>query len=202
MPQQIPSFAPRLLSAVLLAVALIALPSCGRIYYDAIDDTTLATDDLLDRRIKEAADSLEQARTALLYLDDALRAFSLSAAPTARTERAHTDLTRLADLADVAGWDARRRIASVGDVAPDYAASRVPSDPDLARLASLAEALNAADASLAATLETLGAELPTLGAAPDSRRTGALRTSIASTLPILEAAHKQATSYLARSASE
>ena len=67
--------------AVLLlvpAAAVLMLPACGRVYYDAIGEATLPPDDLLGLRITEADRAIGEARTALLHMDDALREFDAS----------------------------------------------------------------------------------------------------------------------------
>lgn len=205
---RIRTHSPRISLALLLplmhlvpAAAVLSLPACGRVYYDAINEATLPTDQLLDRRITEADRAIGEARTALLHLDDALRDFALTpSGPSDASERAQTDLERLATRAEAAAADASRRIASVFDVAPDHLATLDEDDPALDRFDALASALTAADDALARTLADLSTQIPALGAAPAPSRADALRATIDATIRDLDAAHAEAVAFTAGSA--
>jgi len=142
-----PAAARTLALLLLLPAAVLSTASCGRVYYDAIGETTLSSGDLLELRITEADRAIGEARTALIHLDDALRDFSVTPPTGDAPERARTDLERLATRAEAAAAEARRRIASVGDVAPDHIAALPVGDPARARLDVLGSALEAARSS-------------------------------------------------------
>lgn len=177
------------------AAAVLSLPACGRVYYDAINEATLPTDDLLNLRITEADRAIGEARTALLHLDDSLRDVSMAPPTGDAPERAQTELERLAVRAEAAAADASRRIASVFDVAPDHLATLSQDDPAADRFDALASSLLAADEALTAALADIRAEVPTLGAAPAPSRADALRSTIDTAIRTLDTAHAEAVAF-------
>jgi len=156
--------APALLAAC-LALTLPNLAACTTAYTDTLKtELRLSPAGLLRLRLSEAAESLKAACDALAHADDGLRDVAMAGPEGA--ERRHADLERRAHRAQAAALDARRRIASIFDVAPGYLRTLEPGSPQADAFRDLAQDLGAADRTLLTAMDRLDEDLPTLGDAP------------------------------------
>ncbi len=185
--------APVLLAAC-LALALPNLAACTTAYTDTLKtELRLSPAGLVHLRLSESMESLEAARDALAHADDGLRDLAMGGPDGA--ERRHADLERRAQRAQAAALDARRRIASVFDVAPGYLRTLEPDSPRIGSFHALAQDLEAADRALLAAMDRLEVDLPTLGAAPAPAAADDLRAPLRAAIEAVARANKAARAF-------
>ena len=174
-------------TAVLLVAAGSHLGGCTNAYMESLGhEMRLEPAELLEVRTREAGESLRDTREALVHLDDALRQFALS--PMAGAEHQHTDVQRLAELVQAAALNARRRLASVHDVAPSALADVPPGSPSAHSIDEHTAAVDAADLALQSLLQRLDAGLPSLGVSPSPEAADALREPVRAVLEAIDRA--------------